>query len=81
LGAATSISAVAIYKNGASALISVSPSLNTASSTIQSISGLLYMNGSTDYIETFVYQSNGGALNCGSATSNVSFSASMVRAA
>ena len=44
-------------------------------------SALLYLNGSTDYIEIYGYQSSGGSLNVGAPNSQFSFSAILVRTA
>lgn len=71
---------VSIYKNGSSFKLS-SANLNSVSQTNIMNSALIYLNGSTDYIETFGYQDSGGALSSGSANSTVTFSASLVRAA
>jgi hypothetical protein len=48
-----------------------------------SISSLVYLNGSTDYIEMYVYQSSGGSATTinTNTTYGVTFSASMVRGA
>jgi hypothetical protein len=79
-GVATSIYLLAIRKNGANAVVA-SASLNSTNTLFGAVSGLLYLNGSTDYVEVFIYQSSGGALNCGSSSDVVSFSGSLVRAA
>jgi hypothetical protein len=44
-----------------------------------SVSGLVYMNGSTDYLELYTYASGGGTLNSGSALTF--FNGAMVRSA
>lgn len=71
---------VSIYKNGSTFKLT-SANLNSVSQTNIMNSALIYFNGSTDYIETFCYQDSGGALNCGSANTTVTFSASLARAA
>ena len=67
---------LSIYKNGSATLYQLIVT-NTLSS-IQNVSTLIYLNGSTDYIELYGYTSAttffGGAL-------NTTFSASMVRSA
>ena len=45
------------------------------------ISALVYLNGSSDYIEIYGYQNSGGALNIGSNASAYPFSACLVRSA
>ena len=42
---------------------------------------LIYMNGTTDYIEVYGYQNSGGALNCGSDAAAYPFTGILVRAA
>lgn len=60
VGAATN-SLVAIYKNGTE----YSRGTQSGSGSVfgNSVSSLIYMNGSSDYLEIFCYQSSGGALN------------------
>ena len=77
---ATAIQVTSIWKNGANALFS-GASLNSVNTSYGIVSGLLYLNGSTDYVEAYIYQSSGGALNCGSNSSAISFSACLVRSA
>jgi len=55
---------IAIYKNG-SVVYESSPSQSGASSQGASTSGLLTLNGSTDYIELFAYRSGAGSVNIG----------------
>ena len=67
---------LSIYKNGSATLYQVI--VTNTLSAIQNVSTLIYLNGSTDYIELYGYTSAttflGGAL-------NTTFSASMVRSA
>jgi len=68
-----------VYKNGASALAG---SIGTGISGIgqgSMCSGLLYMNGTTDYIEAYAYITGNGALSSGS--DSCSFSAFLARSA
>lgn len=67
-----------IYKNG-SEFKRCSFVANTASGFTAPVSALIYLNGSTDYIELWTYMTNAGNLTA-SATFNY-FQASMVRAA
>lgn len=46
-----------------------------------SVSALVYMNGSTDYLEVWAYQASGGALSLIAGTNITAFSAFLVRAA
>ena len=54
---------VSIYKNGAEAKRGNQSGLAASSGQAASVSCLIYLNGSTDYIELYVLQSSGGALN------------------
>lgn len=72
-----STSIVGLYKNGLqykSANIMVSIGLSSA------VSSLVYLNGSTDYVELYVYLATGSALQNG-ATYQTWFNGAMVRAA
>lgn len=52
-----------IYKNGSVALVNAVQNQASGSGNVSlSVSGLLYMNGTTDYAEFYVYQSSGGNL-------------------
>ena len=75
-GSATTC-AVRIYKNGSNlkqVFNSITSSVSTGSGT-----ALIYMNGSTDYVEIFAYLGTGQALTADVTTTY--FQASMVRAA
>lgn len=55
---------------------------NNASGLTVSTSGLLYMNGTTDYVEAFTYQSTGGTATMGSTSSGyANFQGVLVRSA
>ena len=64
-----------IYKNGSAFKNGVTPT--STSSAI--VTALVYMNGSTDYVEGYVYMGSGGATTTTASSSY--FQASMVRAA
>jgi hypothetical protein len=66
-----------IYKNGSAFKFIGNSAIDSARG--QFGSALIYMNGSTDYVELYVYLSSGQALNPGA--SLVYFQASMVRSA
>jgi len=74
-GSASDITVTSIYKNGVTAKEG-----NWIPTQVRSIaSALIYMNGSTDYIEGYVYKS--GTSNLSAVSSGTYFQASMVRAA
>lgn len=83
-GNATGTLQLSIFKNG-SRYIGLSGVLNSALlNPITSGSAIVYCNGTTDYIELYVFQSSGGNLSIyglGSSGGQNYFSASMVRAA
>ena len=80
--AATASSCIAsIYKNG-SEIKRGNRVLGSASiGPAAVVSALIYLNGSTDYIEYYVYQDSGGPINLVGSQAQVYFQASMVRAA
>jgi hypothetical protein len=69
-----------IYKNGSGA------SLGTYGTQIggfgsSAVSTLIYLNGSTDYVELYVYQTSGVSQNTSASATNTSFSGTLVRTA
>jgi hypothetical protein len=70
-----------IYKNGSRYRDAVL--ISNTNGVTNSISSIVYMNGSTDYIELYAYQSSGGSASTinSNTTYGINFSASMVRAA
>ena len=77
-GANNSNLITAIYKNGS--IYRNAYGVNTTAGSGATISGLVYCNGTTDYIEIYGWQGSGGALATFASTATY-FSASMVRAA
>jgi hypothetical protein len=71
---------VMFYKNGSVAAYGPYQPLTSSSNLYFSFTVLLYANGSTDYFELYAYQSSGGALNMGSNSAQILFSAGLVRA-
>jgi hypothetical protein len=78
-GTAMSQGGVSIYKNG-SAYQYLSILSATISGSTYTTSSIIYMNGSTDYVEMYVF-SNGTSPSIGSAQANVQFNGVLVRAA
>lgn len=74
---ASSLMGTAIYKNGSAYRRAWSSNPGTAASAV--ISTILYMNGTTDYVESYVYQNNTAALYNNSL--DYEFSGALVRAA
>jgi hypothetical protein len=69
-----------IYKNGA-AYKSADYVGATQADPIKSISGLVYLNGSTDYVEIFVYNGSASPVNTVAAATSTWFDGHLVRAA
>lgn len=69
---------IALYKNGSAYI-----RLNNLTSNTESISGswLVYLNGSTDYIEMFGYVTTGQGLSTGLGTQRTSLQGFLVRSA
>jgi hypothetical protein len=69
-----------IYKNGVLIFASVAPS--SVNGFLAPVSGLVYMNGSTDYLELYTYQNSGGNQSLIAGRQDLTyFFGSMVRAA
>jgi hypothetical protein len=80
-GSTLSITGSAIYKNGSIYCGgSVAPN-NVLLGGNSGVSSLIYFNGSTDYVELYVWQGSGGSLNTQSGNAFVQFSGSLVRTA
>jgi hypothetical protein len=72
---------ISLYKNG-SRFADGSYSIGWASNGGQvNMSYILYLNGSTDYVEIYGYQASGSTLSMGSNGNGQNFSAAMVRSA
>jgi hypothetical protein len=70
------------YKNGSSYLSGSSWVANTANGLGQATSGIIQMNGTTDYVEIWVTQTSGSALNLyGNGTNGSVFQGCLLRAA
>jgi hypothetical protein len=75
--AAAVVQAVYFYKNGSALMRGA----YTGSTAVQgsTLSGLIYMNGTTDYVEVYFY--NGGATTTADGNTNTTFSGCFVRGA
>jgi len=77
----TGIVAATIYKNGVQNVSAQIPN-NSANGSAANGSGLIYLNGSTDYIELWALQTSGGNLATNSTVGTQTyFNGSMVRSA
>jgi hypothetical protein len=72
---------VSLYKNGAS--ISNAPTVGISGVLDSSnvISKLVYLNGTTDYVEVYGYQNSGGGVNIQAQLAGTWFTGALVRAA
>jgi hypothetical protein len=68
-----------IHKNGTWSVVG-STAGASSNSGYWSVSGLLYMNGSTDYVEIYLYQNSGGTITTNTGVQNV-FTGCLVRSA
>lgn len=75
----TGQSFITIYKNGAK--FKTGTDANIAGLISHVISTLIYLNGTTDYIEAYAYQGSAGSLTIASNTPDTWFQASLVRGA
>ena len=72
---------VTIYKNGSRFLDGNNAAQISGETTQNSVSGIVYLNGSTDYVEIYGWQDTGGAQNIGSDASAKKFTGCLVRSA
>jgi len=70
---------IVIYKNGSTYQTGIEVTFNASLGGHIPISDIVYCNGSTDYIEIYIYLTTGTTISSGE--TNTSFSASMVRGA
>jgi hypothetical protein len=77
---ASGISLTIIYKNG-SRFKDGSIFLNSTAGNQSQVSALIYLNGSTDYVELWFYQTSGVSQTTGTTASSNYFQAIMVRSA
>jgi hypothetical protein len=71
----------AVYKNGANFKTGGISIANASAYPSGTVSSLIYLNGSTDYIELYIFQFSGSTQNLQAALSTTYFQASLVRAA
>lgn len=73
--------AVIIYKNGAEESRGWTLPTSGVFNAVAVAAKVVYLNGSTDYIESYAYQGSGGAVNLSGGISQTSISGALVRAA
>jgi hypothetical protein len=71
----------AIYKNGNGYTVGSSVPNNSSVGGMVTASTVLFLNGSTDYVEFYVWQNQGASINLQTAAGCNTFSGSMVRSA
>ena len=76
-----SVGIASIYKNGSEAKRGQQATGGGVANTQYIVSALVYLNGSSDYVELYTYQSTVGSVNTAGGASQVYFQASLVRAA
>ncbi len=81
VGSTVGSAGVFVYKNGAIYTQGSAVPNNTNLGACSSATDLIYMNGSTDYIEMYIWQNSGGSLNTQADPRSQVFSACLVRAA
>jgi hypothetical protein len=76
--ATTGVSQLLFYKNGV-AVSNGAQVGNNAGGVILSVGDLIYLNGSTDYVEVYMYQTQGSNANMGSNSAKYAFSGFLAR--
>jgi hypothetical protein len=80
-GATVGWAQIAIYKNGSSYVNGSGIINNNNIGGMVTVSTVVYLNGSTDYVELYAWQNSGGDLGLQTADGRNTFSGAMVRAA
>jgi hypothetical protein len=80
-GSSTQLSVASIYKNGSPYSYGTSSPVYSTIQNFISVSNLVYLNGSTDYVEFYVYHNLGSNWNTSPAATTIVFSGSLVRSA
>jgi len=71
----------AIYKNGSNYRVASVYVTSGATAAIPCVSAIVYLNGSTDYVELYGYVQGGGGMLYATTYSSTAFSGALVRAA
>jgi len=81
LGVSTGRTVASIYKNGSDFCQTLVPSSNTNGGISVVSQGLIYFNGTTDYVEAYAYQESAGAASINTSANLTFFQGYMVRSA
>ncbi len=77
----TGFAIVSFYKNGSEFKRGTQLHVATSVNVQPNSTALIYLNGSTDYVEVYAYQNSGGSVNVGANAPETYFQGAMVRAA
>lgn len=80
-GSTVGVMGVEIYKTGTAYMRGSVSTNNTGLGGCSCVSSTIYLNGSTDYVELYVWQGSGGALNIQTGSNLTQFSGALVRSA
>lgn len=80
MGFSTGRGALSVYKNGSNTIQRLDLGSNTNGGQSFAVNGLLSMNGSTDYVEAYVYQESGGSISINTNGALTRFSGFLVSA-
>jgi hypothetical protein len=80
-GSATQLAVGLLYKNGVSVKAGTSSPFFTTITNFAGLSCLIYLNGSTDYVEFYGYQNSGSTWSTASGPSNIYFEGFLARPA
>jgi hypothetical protein len=80
VGASVGYVQVAIYKNGSQHVSGSGIPNNTQIGGMATASSVIYLNGTTDYVEFYAWQNSGGALGLQTAAGNNTFSGALMKA-
>ena len=75
------LAGISVWKNGSNYKVGGFLYPNSVQGLSQSMTCLVYCNGSTDYIDIYGYQNSGGSLNTNAGSVNMWFQGVMVRSA
>jgi hypothetical protein len=80
-GSATQLAICTIFKNGSAVAQGSSSPFFSTIQNFSHVSALVYLNGSTDYVELFTYQNSGSSWSTQAGASNIYFDGFLARPA